>query len=168
MYRKAIFRAVMHIRAIDELIDTGIFTDSFDRARLRKSALTELMVCLGELVKLCAVAGRPVDFADDVIVTPEVANAGDLIGFVRDELCHCGPGEENRSVFRYAAVRGRALPIPTGGGTLIGGCDYDDDVAYCFADQRIYWKRHILRALDHAKATLAPPGSEAAEHILMT
>lgn len=158
----------MHIRAIHELIDTGIFDESLDRARLRKSALTELMVCLGELAKLCAAAGHPLTFTDDVFVTSEVANAGDLIALVRDELCHCGYGEESRSVFRYAAVRGRASRIPTGGGTLIGGCDYDDDVAYCFNDQRIYWKRHILRAFDHAKATLAPPGSEAGANIAAT
>jgi hypothetical protein len=165
MDQKAIHQAVMDIRAIDELIATGIFDPSLDHARLRKAALIEVMICLGELVRRCEAEGLPITFTDDVLETSAVSDIADLISFVRHELCHSTRGGERRSVFRYAAVRGKALPIATGSATLVGGCDYADDIAYCFSDQRIYWKRHILRAFDEVKARLAPPGSEVARNI---
>jgi hypothetical protein len=36
------------------------------------------------------------------------------------------------------------------------GNDYDDDTAYAFGDQRIYLKRHILRAFEEAARQLLP------------
>jgi hypothetical protein len=54
----------------------------------------------------------------------------------------------------YGKMRGGIIIM--GGHEMAPTSDYDDDIAFCFGPQRIYLKRHIIRALEAAKAQLVP------------
>jgi fructosamine-3-kinase len=99
-----------------------------------------------------------VAFTDDIIVEGKVKDATSLIRFLRDSLCHVEssnktvPGTTNLHL-SFAVRHGKGGMINFGGTPPLS-CDYEDEIAFFWGSQRIYWQRHLLRAFHEAVANL--------------
>ena len=59
------------IRRVDELLGCGIFDQENAQNPLVQSALTELLILVRDLMAKSRIYAEPVEFTDDVNVTPE-------------------------------------------------------------------------------------------------
>ena len=148
------------LKRMDEIIDSGIFEEETIRKEisnntlnpLRQSAFIEVMIAVHDLLKKCTKIGISVVFFDDIYVTDDVKNVNHLIGRIRNACCHIDSG--NRFTSNGGRVVATVLPIHEVGarsnGEEIPGNIYKDDMAFIYGNQRIYLKRHIIRAKDVA------------------
>ena len=154
------------IEAIIRICETGALSTVGYEVHLQKAAFVWVLVCLRDLMYKAEKYDSRIGFVDDVITTaanekPQVRDVTDLIKFVRDAMCHPDIDHHwatDKVMLSFNVVYGKSpRPLITIGGNPMGPtCDYEDDVAYGFGNQRIYLKRHILRALDEAKQKLLP------------
>lgn len=152
-----IFTTVLRI---NELLSSDIFHYANRRHVLVRSAFTELLIHLRDLMSKAESHSTRISFTDDVTLTNTVKDVSDLIKFVRDALCHqhiynhkltTGPQVAKVS-FNVAYGKGELMQI----NNITVQSDYDDDVCFFFGAQKIYLKRHIIRAFDEAKQKLLP------------
>ena len=151
------------IREIEWIAGSGILGAGNDHP-FRKALLIQTLINLRDLMAKCVKFATRVDFKDDVIQSQpgdrrKVHDVTDLITFFRDALCH--PEADHPMLtpnirLVLGTVRGKKdfTMFEIGGGSLDPPCDYEDDIAFIFGLQRIYLKRHILRAFDEAKQLL--------------
>lgn len=147
-----------NIYRIEQIVATGIFKSVNAGNPLVKSAFTELMICLRDLVRKCEKYATRISFTDDVAVSSDIPDITALIMFVRDAMCHIHisdhfivPGKIKAS-FNIIYRKGTLAPYP--GISLTS--DYSDDVCLFFGIHRIYLRRHILRAIEETKRQLVP------------
>ena len=145
------------IERIRSILDFGIFAPENSNHPLFLSGLTELLIRLRDLLSKSEKFAKQVSFQDDVIINGKVTDVTGLVVFVRDALCHIDSDKHNhdevqaRISFNVIFGRGRLAQL----GTASIESQYDDDVAFFFGPQRLYLRRHILRAFDEARNNLA-------------
>lgn len=148
----------LDIKRIDELITSGIFNSNNAASVFVKSAFIEVLICLRDLMYKTEKYGSRVAFTDDVVITSKVKDVTDLIKFVRDALCHPDipnhyiPNTSTKATYNVAYGKASVLQI----GDILIRSDYDDDICFFFGEQKIYMKRHIIRALSEAVEKLSP------------
>ncbi|MEN3325865.1 MAG: hypothetical protein V7638_672 [Acidobacteriota bacterium] len=158
---------------VDLLLATDIFSRANQNHPLLQSAFIDLLICLRHLTWKSDREGFRVSFTDDLVLTAMVKDVTDAIKVVRDALCH--PDSDHSHVIkgrakrrgerstefgqgevRFVVVYGKipaAIRLP---GELTIGSEYDDDVCFWFGTNKLYLKRHILRAFEEAKRNLIP------------
>jgi hypothetical protein len=150
-----------NIKRINQLLGCGIFDPARVTDVLRRAAFTEVMIALRDLMRKAEVHDERIAFTDDVLLTPAVRDITDLVTYVRDALCHVDSAKNTLSLgeddaddvfFVYRLFRAEALQLRSTDALI--GCEFSDDIAYCFGPQRIYWKRHVLRAFAEAQLRL--------------
>jgi len=145
-------------RRIDELLMCGIFEPNNSGSPLVRSAITELLILVRDLMAKAKIFAEPVEFSDDVNVTDRVKNVSDAIKFVRDAICHVD--SENRNHEECNArlscniVYGRCNMLKIGDVEIKS--EYEDDICFFFGNQKLYLRRHIIRAYEEAKEKLLP------------
>ena len=145
-------------RRIEELLASGIFEPQKRRCPLVRSALTELLILVRDLMAKARIFAEPIEFTDDVNVTEKVGNVSEAIKFIRDAICHVDSENRNhdecnaRLSYNIAYGKLKLAKI----GQLEIQSDYEDDVCFFFGSQKLYLWRHINRAYKEAKAELLP------------
>ena len=155
------------ISHIERIFSTGVLSQSSQMGHpLKGAAFVMLLIHLRNLMYKAEKHGTRIDFKDDVIpsdpgVKPKVEDVTDLVKFVRDAICH--PDIDHHYVIpqiksSFSTIYGKmTVPMFVMMGQAVGpSSDYDDDIAFCFGQQRIYLVRHIYRAFDEAKKILEP------------
>lgn len=146
------------IGRIQTLLQTEIFLPTNINHPLCKSAFIDLLICLRDLMYKAEKYSTRINFDDDVLKTDKISDVTDLIKFVRDALCH--PDIPHHYLVKgqikatYNIAFGKCNLIQMGDITIKS--DYDDDICFFFGEQKIYFKRHILRAYEEAKKKLLP------------
>lgn len=112
-----------------------------------------LLVNLNDLLQKMKAEGHCLAFTDDIHPNSKAGDIKDLIRNSRKAACHRGSAEHrmelNKLVFNV--VRGCApTALQINGDAL--GCDCADDTALIFGLHRIDVRRHLLRAVDSARA----------------
>ncbi len=155
-----------NIDRVEQIVATGIFKPATAGNPLVKSGFTELMICLRDLMEKTKKFGTRISFVDDITLTPKskIKDISDLVTFIRDALCHIAtkdhfivPGKIKAS---FNIVYGKGTLAPHPGISLTS--DYSDDICFFFGIEKIYLRRHVLRAFEETKrqlATLLPPES---------
>lgn len=150
---------VQDIDRINKILATKVF--EVTGHPLLKSAFTELMICLRDLLAKAEKYGSRISFTDDIIITNEVKDITDLVKFIRDALCHVSIYEhfviQGQLKASFCVLRGKVTHAPFEPDhdvKLIS--DYSDDICFFFGLQKIYLKRHIIRAYREAKRELIP------------
>jgi hypothetical protein len=158
---------------IDLLLASDVFLPVNQGHPFVRSALIDLLICLRHLTWKSDREGFRVSFTDDLVLTAMVKDVTDAIKVVRDALCHPDSdhfhvvkgrarrrGERStefgQGEIRFVVVYGKiptAMRLP---GEITIGSDYDDDVCFWFGTNKLYLKRHILRAFEEAKKNLIP------------
>lgn len=143
-------------RRITTILKTDIFDKTNEHHPLLASAITEVMICLNDLLQKCAAVGARIEFKDEVDVTVGIADVTDLVRIVRNTVCHIA-SPNHRLVepdirFTFNAVYQRKQYYHLG--KLVMASDYDDDVCFFFGTLRIYLRRHIIRAFRDAEKNL--------------
>jgi hypothetical protein len=145
-------------RNIDSILGSGIFDPRNGGSPLFRAAFVDLLINLRDLMyKTEKYAGR-ISFTDDVKVTEQVNDVSGLIKYVRDALCH--PDSDNHYLEKGNIKA--TFNVCFGKGTLLKMEDfeqsnpYPDDTCFFFGSQRIFLRRHVLRAYDEAKSKLVP------------
>lgn len=149
------------IDRVRAIINCGIFDPNNSGHPLRLSALTELMICLRDLMAKCVLAGSRITFCDHVIPMAECNDVTDAIKFVRDALCHMDSSKHNLKAIQaritFNTVYGKMCLMQVRDLRIEN--PYDDDIAFFLGPQRLFLKRHIMRAFEEAVALLQPPPS---------
>jgi len=125
---------------------------------LRNSALIELVICLRDLLWKADHYGVRVAFTDDVMANAYVKDVTDAVTAVRDACCHIDSFKKlfdksgNRGAF-ITVSKTRGMAAVTLGGVSLRN-DYEDDTAFFFGPNRLYLRRHIVRAFGEARRNL--------------
>jgi hypothetical protein len=146
------------VQRINELLSCGIFDQANARNALHQSAFIELMICLRDLLHKSEKYAARVAFTDDILQNEYVKDVTGAITAVRDACCHIDSFKRNfdengnRGAFNVAYGRCKFMKL----GDLELNSDYDDDIAVFYGKNRLYFKRHIVRAYTEAQQLLAP------------
>ena len=145
------------IRRIEELLSCGIFESAGSRI-LRSAAFIELMICLRDLLHKTEKYAKRISFTDDVITNEYVHDITDAVTALRDACCHIDSFKRlfddrgNRGIFNVIYGKGTFMKIDD----FEVKSDYEDDTAFFYGKNRLYMKRHIVRAFKEAAELLAP------------
>ena len=145
------------ILRIKELLGTGIFNSNNVGNSLHKSAFIELMICLRDLLHKCEKYAQRISFSEDILQNNYVDDVTDAITAIRDACCHTDSfkmhidDKENRVII-FACGICNVMQI----GDLELKSEYEDDIAVFYGSNRLYFKRHIVRAFEEAEKLLAP------------
>jgi hypothetical protein len=148
----------MTIRRIQELLNCGIFNPDNSGHVLLYAAYINLMICLRDLLHKTEQYAHRVSFVDDVQVNPFVKDVTDAITAHRDACCHINSFKQlfddrgNRGSFIVGY--GKFILMKVDDVEL--RCDYEDDTAVFFGTNRLYMRRHVVRAFEEACILLAP------------
>jgi hypothetical protein len=147
-----------NISRVRTLLACGIFDPQGARNPLYLSALTKLTIRVNDLVGKAAAAGCPVNFDNDVIKQGDVKDVSSLISFIRNAVCHISSGthklDDLNAWLSFCSQVGKGCFAEINGRRF--ECLYEDDTAFFFGEQRIYLKRHLVRAFEQARASLEP------------
>lgn len=146
------------LQRIQAILACGIISPAGSENPLFQSALTELLIRVRDLLAKAEKHAKRVSFADDVTAKGNVRDVTDLIAFVRNAVCHIdSPNhdhDELQARITFNTVFGKAC-LAQIGETRIES-NYPDDIAFFFGHQRLYLKRHLVRAYEEASALLSP------------
>jgi hypothetical protein len=134
--------AKMEISRIEVILGTGIFNNENTQHPLLKSAFTEMLIILRDLMYKTEKFTSRISFTDNIVITPKVKDVTDLIKYIRDALCH----EDSDNHYMPNATIKSNFNISN---------DYSD-ICFHFGEQVICLERHILRAFNEAKEKLLP------------
>jgi hypothetical protein len=147
-----------NIRRISELLSCNIFEPANQGHLLQSSAFIDLMICLRDLMHKTEKYVRKINFEDDVMKNEYVNDVSDAIKAVRDACCHIDSFKrnfdenKNRRSFMVAYGKCNLTKI----GDLELKTDYEDDIAVFYGKNRLYFKRHIVRAFNEALELITP------------
>ncbi|MGB4589487.1 MAG: hypothetical protein WBI17_09695 [Clostridiaceae bacterium] len=143
---------------IEEILNSKVFSrQSNPNWILEKAAFVLLMIDLRDLVwKSEHIAGKRIDFTDDIVPFRKVVDVTDLIAYVRDAAVHNTSGNSRVEQGKISFIVGIGKENIVQIGELSLSCDYDDDICFVFGPARIYLKRHIIRAFIEAIDILNP------------
>lgn len=135
-------------RACMRLLDTGIFNSQNVESPLYEAAVTQILVCLSDLVQKADADGYRITILDHVDINEDVKDVTDLITRSRNAACHISsPLQEiDTSRFRFCVAVGKCTAIQFGDFAM--GCEFDDDIAVWYGRYRIYLKRHVVTVLN--------------------
>lgn len=146
------------IRRIGELIESGIFLPENKENLFVRSAFIETLIHLRDLMCKTEKHDKRIDFEDDIVKTEKIKDVTHTITYIRDALCHLNSPkhyvETGNIRASYNIVYGKRTLLKIG--NFEQASDYDDDVCFFFGAQKIYLKRHIVRAFEEAKLKLLP------------
>jgi hypothetical protein len=143
---------------INELLSCGIFSHCEILRILQSSAFIELMICLRDLLSKTEKYAKRISFTDDVILNQYVNDVTDAITAVRDACCHINSFKRlfddrgNRGSFNIAYGKVKLMKIDD----LELKSDYEDEIAFFYGKNRLYMKRHIIRAFNKSRQLLEP------------
>lgn len=150
------------LNKIAEIINTGIFDSNNSNSPFVRASFIQVLILLRDLMyKSERFANKRIDFTDDVIQLKtknyKVKDVSDLIKFVRDALCHPDVPHhyfDDGIKASFNIAYGKAVIANINGVEIKS--DYEDDICFFFGKEKIYLKRHILRAYKEAMDALRP------------
>jgi hypothetical protein len=146
------------IQRIEELLNSGIFLQKNSRSPFVRSAFIDMLVCLRDLMYKSEKYSSRIIFDDGIVKTKGINDVSDTITYVRDALCHLDSDnhylEDGNVRASYNVIYSKGCLMNIGNSKQAS--NYKDDVCFFFGQQKIYLKRHIIRALDEAKKNLSP------------
>ena len=146
------------IFTIKSLLSCGIFEPNNSGNSLQSAAFTELVICLRDLLHKTEKYAKRISFTDDIITNEYVHDVTDAVTAVRDACCHLDSYKHifddhgNRGSFNV--IYGRAVLGKFGEVEIKS--EYEDDIAVFYGMNRLYFKRHIIRAFNEASNLLEP------------
>ena len=149
------------VTRIETLLACGIFEPKNRRSPLVQSAFIELMICLNDLLAKAKKETLRINFTDDVVISTGIKDVTDLVAVIRNAACHIpsqtryADDSENRIMFYTVYGRQPAAFLFEKTGQILG-CNYDDDIAFLYGNQKIYFQRHIRRAFAEVSEKLKP------------
>jgi hypothetical protein len=147
-----------NFRRVDELLGTRLFEPANARNPLQQAAFIDLMICMRDLMSKAEKYTKRIDFKDDVLTNDYVKDVTDAITAVRDACCHIDSFKKNfdsnGNRGEYMVAYGKCNLMKIDDFELRG--DYEDDIAVFYGRNRLYMRRHILRALEQARSQLSP------------
>jgi hypothetical protein len=147
--------AIARIRA---LLGSGIFNPPNAGHVLQSSAFIDLIICLRDLLYKTERYARRISFTDDILTNEYVTDVTDAVTAVRDACCHIDSFKKlfddrgNRGSYLVAYGKCKLMKL----GDLELTSDYEDDTAVFYGRNRLYFRRHIVRAFEEACTQLAP------------
>jgi len=153
------------IDRITQILKCDIFSQQNCRHPLLQAAFIELIIRLRDLLYKCDKFDGRVNFSDDVVYLKykdyygkekEVKDITDAVAYIRNAACHI-ESELNfldpNIIFIFNVAYGKHNIISTPKKNLTS--DYGDDVRFFYGEQKLYLKRHIIRAFEESKKFLS-------------
>ncbi len=146
------------IQHIQTLLSSRIFEKENSGNLLQQSAFIDLMICMRDLLYKVEKNSNRISFSDGIIQNDYVHDVTDAVTAIRDACCHINSYkiifDEQGNRGSYNVIYGKAKPIQVG--DFIIESEYNDDIAFYYGKNRIYLKRHIIRAFNEACSSLEP------------
>lgn len=142
---------------IEEVRTSGILTSDGVKSPLFKSAITELLIYINDMLQKADAMGLRVTLAEHLPDWTSVRDVTELVARCRDAACHVSSGQEffERNKFSFALVVG-LVPEAVQIDGAHRGCDFEDDIAVFFGSYRLYLRRNLLDAYTLAVRALQP------------
>jgi len=144
------------ITHLEDLLNSGILKSENWRKPIFRSTFLDVIVTLRNLMGQLNKIGFRIDFDDDVIQSENVKDVTELVKFIRDAICHPDSfnniykhGNSGKIVFFFNISN-----------------EKDGDLCFYFGPQKIYLKRHIVRAFEEAKEKLNYEKRKSPQEIL--
>ena len=134
-----------------EILQFGIAYGSHPHF-VESSLRTQLLIHLSDLLQKADREGARIAFTDHINVSSNANDVTELINNARNAACHVNSGLHfmSNNKLRDLVVRGYSPGMIQIGDESVG-CDYADDVALIYGNQRVYVKRHIERAFNEVE-----------------
>jgi len=131
------------------LINTGIFNAPILRD-FQELVFTEIIIKLWDLTQKLSYFKKRVDFKEDI----NEGDITDLVRKIRYAVCHIDSGEhmlknDQHIKFTFNIAFGKCNLASINGRAITS--DYDDDICFFFGDNKIYFKRHIIKCIQEAE-----------------
>lgn len=141
---------------IGEILKTNIFSPENQQHTLSQSAFIEVIILLRDLIQKAKKYNLKISFKDDVLITDKVQDVSDLIAFIRNAACHIESDkndvDQSNNRIRFCVAYGKCRFAEIN--DVVIASDYEDDICFFFGEQKIYLRRHIIRAFNEAKQNL--------------
>jgi len=138
-----------NINDVKVLLGTGVFSAPILRS-FQEPVFISIILKLDDLLQKFRILKKRINFTDDI----SRGDITDLVNKIRNAICHLNSGEnlldkkyQIKFVFNMLVGKTNAIIL---GKDVIAKSDYDDDIAFFYGEHRIYFKRHILRALEES------------------
>jgi len=138
-----------NIRDIKTLLDTGVFNASILRL-FQEPTFVSIVLKLNDLLQKYNQIGKRINFTDDI----PSGDITDLVNRIRNAICHLDSDEnlldseaQMKFVFNMIIGKGEAINM---GNKAVAKSDYEDDIAFFYGENCLYFKRHLLRVLKEA------------------
>ncbi len=140
---------------LDRLFRTGIFSSGQVASPFFQPSIVFMLILLNDLLQKAKSSGSRIAFRDDINQQARVMDVTDLVNNCRNAACHLAStlSRVEAGVFRFNVVPGRQ-PNAIRLGNETFGSDYDDDIAIFYGANRLYLKRHAVRAFLEAREIL--------------
>jgi len=151
------------INKINTILNTDIFDSENIGHPLMESAFIDLIIKLRDLLYKSEKLGKRINFKEDVTILKDssgkevVKDITDAIKYVRDATCHIdSPNHilDKNIVFTFNIAYGKTNLAKIN--EILLTSDYNDDICFFYGEQKLYLKRHIIRAYEEAKNFLQP------------
>lgn len=117
------------------------------------SALTEVLICLRDLLYKAQKYGTRISFTDDLLTSAEIPDITEAVTWARDAACHTKTPKRQVqsnvnfiSTFNVRVGKSKFMKI----GEVKFTSDYADDICLFIGPQRLYLNRHLKRAFKEA------------------
>ncbi len=143
---------------INSLLNCSIFDVVNSGNILQSAAFIELIICLRDLLHKTEKYAKRISFTDDIIMNEYVHDITDAVTATRDACCHLDSfkrvfdDQGNRGSFNVIYGKGYFAKF----GDVEMKSEYEDDTAVYYGKNRLYIKRHIVRAFREATTLLMP------------
>jgi hypothetical protein len=142
---------------IEEVRTSGILSSDGIKSPLFKSAITELLIYINDMLQKADAMGLRVTSNAHLPDWTSVQDVTELVVRCRDAACHVSAGQEffERNKFSFALVVG-LVPEAVKIDGQPRGSDFEDDIALFFGGYRLYLRRNLLDAYTLAVRALQP------------
>jgi hypothetical protein len=138
------------VSRIIELINSGILaTDS----PFTESVFTELIIKLNYILQKLSSKNKRITFTDNIKQTKlprKKMDITDLVNKMRGAICHIDSTEnylDDSTRFTFNRISGKSPNAFSINGRMLG-CDFDNDIAFYYGEDRIYLNRHLKRVIE--------------------
>jgi len=157
--RKAKSATSAALKRLSDIHNSGLLTrqDTF-LSPIYRALIMETILLTNDVLKRADLLGKRVSFTDQVIPrkAPAINDVTDLVREVRNAICHTNSHLHEVGKFGNVVT---AMFIWGKGNTILGdgiihSSDFDNDMAICFGELKLYLSRHLITAYNQSAIAL--------------
>lgn len=134
-----------NIEDVKTLLETGVFNSTVLRI-FQEPVFVSIILKMDDLLQKYRIINKRIVFSDDI----DTGDITDLVSKIRNAICHKESDEnflnsESNIKFVFNIMAGEGTFFDIAGEKIKS--DYKDEIAFFYGGHRLYYRRHLVRAL---------------------